>query len=79
MLSLVNKENELEIKLKNKQIQIKKSNFIKLDQFTLDDFPILTKMKLEQLTLGTYQLRMAKSYIHEHMIQDGKFVFYAQN
>ena len=75
MLSLVNKENELEVKLKNKQIEIKKSNFIKLDQLTLNDFPILNKTELEQLTLGIYQLRIAKSYIHEHMSQDGKFVF----
>ncbi|CAF1585446.1 unnamed protein product [Didymodactylos carnosus] len=41
---------------------------------TVPDFPHLTFKQLNDLTLGTYQLKQAKSYTVEHLAADGKYV-----
>lgn len=39
----------------------------------LEDFPILTEEELSNITLGVYQLKMAKSYSKEHFAEDGSY------
>lgn len=37
------------------------------------EFPRYNKTKLRELTLGVYNLQMARSYTQEHIDVDGKF------
>lgn len=37
------------------------------------DFPILTEEEIRNITLGTYQVKMAKAYSHEHLQEDGAY------
>ena len=36
-------------------------------------FPVLTKVDLQMITFGTYQLKQAKSYTREHQSEDGEY------
>jgi len=40
---------------------------------TLKDFPKLTLNELRNLTLGTYQIKQAKSYTEEHFNDSGLY------
>ncbi|CAF1551517.1 unnamed protein product, partial [Rotaria magnacalcarata] len=76
MLKLLDQTDELGnyvIKLKNKTeklLQWKELN----SADTVPDFPRLTFEELNDLTLGTYQPKQAKSYAVEHLPVDGKYV-----
>ena len=37
------------------------------------EFPVLSKVQLEMITFGTYQLKQAKSYTKEHLSEDGEY------
>ena len=37
------------------------------------DFPRLSEDEIRQLTIGVYQLKLAKSYTHEHLDMDGSY------
>jgi hypothetical protein len=46
---------------------------------SVDDFPKMTFDELQELTLGTYQLKQAHSYCTEHLSEDGEFVVKVTN
>lgn len=37
------------------------------------DFSILSEDEIRNITLGTYQVKMAKAYTHEHVQEDGAY------
>ncbi|XP_062596761.1 uncharacterized protein LOC134258244 [Saccostrea cucullata] len=37
------------------------------------DFPILSEDEIRNITLGTYQVKMARAYTHEHFQEDGAY------
>lgn len=46
----------------------------KLDALdAVPDFPSMTEEELRNITIGVYQLKMAKHYTQEHMSEDGCF------
>jgi hypothetical protein len=47
---------------------------INFGQDYLDDFPHLSEEDLRSITLGSYQLRQARSYYAEHIKTDGRYV-----
>ncbi|XP_033732853.1 uncharacterized protein LOC117322192 [Pecten maximus] len=40
----------------------------------LTDFPSMSEEELRNLTIGVYQLKLARSYTHEHLAEDGEYV-----
>ena len=73
ILEQTEKENELLKLIESKQLPTTKSYYKKIDSINLFDFPILNYTDLTNITLGCYQLKMAKSYISEHFDKDGSF------
>lgn len=45
----------------------------------VSEFPRYKKTKLRELTLGVYNLQMARSYTQEHIDVDGKFKISVSN
>ena len=39
----------------------------------VQEFPVLSKVQLEMITFGTYQLKQSKSYTKEHLSEDGEY------
>lgn len=60
--------------MENEGLDRRGFNWTKVDSENVTpEFPKYNDTELRQLTLGVYQLRMAKSYTHEHMDVDGGF------
>ncbi|XP_056022083.1 uncharacterized protein LOC125673390 [Ostrea edulis] len=61
-------------RVENEGLDRRGFNWTKVDSENVTpEFPKYNDTELRQLTLGVYQLRMAKSYTHEHMDVDGGF------
>ncbi len=77
MKKRINKPNELEKFVVEKKYKLKKSEFNEINSTEINDFPRLSldtiKMKI---TLGSYQIKMSKSYLAEHLKQNGKYTIY---
>ena len=77
MKKRINKPNELEKYVVEKKYKLKKSEFNEINSTEINDFPRLSldtiKMKI---TLGSYQIKMSKSYLAEHLKQNGKYTIY---
>ena len=70
----------LELSEKNNQVKTKAEGFPKnvsknklIDAFELN-FPLLSLEYLEQLTIGTYQLKSVKRYTNDHSGPDGEYL-----
>lgn len=73
MIERKNKNNSLEKKLDNKEF-LKIKNWKELDgAVTALDFPILSKHQIEELTIGTFQVKQAYSYTNEHIDENGQY------
>ena len=51
----------------------KRKLFIKMNAYTLPDFPRLSERNLYHVALGRYQIRQAASYYSEHVKDNGKY------
>lgn len=63
--------NNLKIRIENENLLQRRGHFVNLENHHVPDFPHLTLEYLNALTVGTYQLKLAPSYIqdarqHEH-------------
>ncbi|VDI45794.1 Hypothetical predicted protein [Mytilus galloprovincialis] len=73
MLFLSKQINELKNKVENDGLDKRSYKWSKIDSTDFDiEFPRLNEEELRNLTLGTYQLKMAKSYTEEHFDSEGK-------
>jgi hypothetical protein len=74
MLYLSKTINSLQTRVDEKSLDRRQLTWVKVDAFDVaPDFPRNNEMDIRKLTLGVYQLRMAKSYNYEHIHVDGKF------
>jgi hypothetical protein len=73
MLEREKKKNLLEKKLDDKDFQkAKKWERMEVNK-AVPDFPILSQSQLQDLLLGIFQLKQAKSYANEHINDDGVY------
>lgn len=76
MLSRRDKPNLLSTLVANEKLTARHATFRSMSQNPRDtDFPVLTITALEEFCCGTYQIKMAKCYVAEHMKPDGRFEF----
>ncbi|XP_056014968.1 uncharacterized protein LOC125654892 [Ostrea edulis] len=66
MLYLSRQLNTLKERVETENLDMRKSTIWK-EATTVVDFPRLSEERLRELTCGTYQLRLSKSYIQEHL------------
>lgn len=71
----MNEPNEMAEYVINHNLNRQRVAFVRLDgnDPDFDDFPRLTFDELILFTLGSYHLRIARSYCHEHMREDGVY------
>lgn len=73
MKRMVSTENLLKLMYEEMKLKLK-SKYDKLDALDVLDFPILVEQDIKtHITLGTYQLSQAKSYIAEHLNENGDY------
>lgn len=73
MKRMVSTENLLKSMYEEMKLKLK-SKYDKLDALDVLDFPILVEQDIKtHITLGTYQLSQAKSYIAEHLNENGDY------
>lgn len=74
MLHLSKLNNSLQERVENERLDRKTRSWKVMDSADIaNSFPIYNEEELRQLTLGVYQIKMAKSYTHEHFDIDGKY------
>ena len=59
--------NELEERAKNENWMNKKLNWRSISEVLLTSFPRLSEEDLKDMTLGSYQLQLAKEYSNQHI------------
>ena len=59
-----------EARVEAQNLRRQRANWIRLDHNLVPDFPILTVNKLENITFGTYQIGLARSYVQDKIIRD---------
>lgn len=73
MKRMVSTENLLKSMYEEMKLKLK-SKYDKLDASDVVDFPMLVEQDIKtHITLGTYQLSQAKSYIAEHLNVNGDY------
>lgn len=71
----INRENELAEYVQVNNLNRQRVAFVAMDANNVaHDFPIFTFEDLILFSLGTYHLRLARSYCHEHMRPDGLYI-----
>ncbi|XP_061176014.1 uncharacterized protein LOC133184966 [Saccostrea echinata] len=74
MLHLSRKENALQKRVEEEGLDKRPVRWVKVDaEQCAPDFPKYDENGIRELTLGVYQLRMARSYTHEHTDIEGKY------
>ncbi|XP_052695575.1 uncharacterized protein LOC128173959 [Crassostrea angulata] len=73
MRHLSTQTNLLQIEVESNNLQKKRYVWRKIDDENIDipDFPQYTEEEIRELTLGVYQVKLAKHYTQEHMSQEG--------
>ena len=68
MLHLSRQANNMRIRVETEGWDKRSFSWKKLDTSDVAlDFPKFTEEEIRNLTLGTYQVKMAKAYTHEHL------------
>lgn len=76
MLANLNKENSLEKLIKDLNLE-RASQYNRIDIDDIVDFPILTIDDIKtKITLGSYQIKQALSYIAENFVSKGRYLVY---
>ena len=74
MLYLSKNVNSLQTRVDEEGLDKRQLTWVKVDAVDVaPDFPRYNETEIRELTLGVYQLRMARSYTYEHIDVDGKF------
>jgi hypothetical protein len=73
MLARMGTRNHLGEVVAAQNLNRRSASFQSIDGNTLEDFPQLTETDLRSLTLGSYQLRQARSYYAEHIKTNGRY------
>lgn len=75
MRYLLSRSNVLQHEVESLGLDKKSHKWTKLDEADadLDDFPRYTEDEVRELTLGVYQVKLAKHYSAEHTNQDGTY------
>ncbi|XP_060071317.1 uncharacterized protein LOC132557455 [Ylistrum balloti] len=73
MLHLSRKQNSLWERIEREGLFNRPSKWQKMETTTDIIFPVLTEEDLRNLTLGVYQLKLARSYTQEHMSETGGY------
>jgi hypothetical protein len=73
ILARENIPNTLQPYVDENNLDMKRVNFKKLESCEITDFPQLSLQDLYLITLGSYQLKQALSYIAQHLDQNGIF------
>lgn len=66
MLQLSHQVNSLKERVEAEELDGRKSS-VWIDASTLHDFPKLTEQQLREMTCGSYQLKLSRCYIKEHI------------
>ncbi|RVE40334.1 hypothetical protein evm_015016 [Chilo suppressalis] len=80
ILTIINERMHMENYLGNyvitNNLNRRRANFFKIevDDGSLVNFPRLTSNEMQLISLGSYQIRQARSYYGEHIRNDGKYV-----
>ena len=71
----INRENEMAQHVQENNMNRQRVAFVPIDDNdpSFGDFPQLTYEELTLFTLGSYHLRLARSYCHEHMRPNGLY------
>ncbi|CAC5400666.1 unnamed protein product [Mytilus coruscus] len=73
MIYLSKQNNLLKEKIESENLhRIRSSSWCKIDAASVD-FPSITEEDLRNLTLGVYQIKLAKSYVAEHVTENNDF------
>jgi hypothetical protein len=65
--------NEMQQRVRREHLDATTENWVVASSEVLQDFPLLTIPDLEKLTLGIYQLSLAKLYTRKHLDEESKF------
>ncbi|XP_062568569.1 uncharacterized protein LOC134230745 [Saccostrea cucullata] len=73
MRYLSTQTNRLQAEVESENLVKKRYHWRKIDdeENTITDFPKYTEEEIRELTLGVYQIKLAKFYTQEHVNQDG--------
>lgn len=73
MRHLSTQTNLLQTEVESNNLQKKRYVWRRIDDENIDvsDFPRYTEEEIRELTLGVYQVKLAKHYTQEHMSQEG--------
>lgn len=70
ILEQMNKTNDLQKEIEERGLDRKRTIWKEISGREIPDFPELSTEDLKKLTLGTYQIRMAKHYNAQHLMED---------
>ncbi|XP_021351029.1 uncharacterized protein LOC110454009 isoform X2 [Mizuhopecten yessoensis] len=73
MLYLSKKQNTLQERIDRDGLANRPSKWQRMDTSSEIDFPVMTEEDLRNLTLGVYQLKLARAYTQEHMSESGGY------
>ena len=72
---LMKVSNYLQKKVLDEKLATRIAVWQKMEEEALEDLSKLSDSQLQDLTLGIYQIKQAKSYAQEHMSEEGKYEF----
>jgi hypothetical protein len=73
-MELMDSENLMQARVETERLDRNTKTWKKASVDECPDFPVLSKEDLETLTLGVYQIRLAKRYTNLHLDDEGEFV-----
>lgn len=66
-------ENQMQKRVSRENLDQKTEAWVNASSEIFQDFPVLLVKDLEKLTLGVYQLSLAKEYTKKHLNEDSEF------
>jgi len=68
--------NDLKLRVEEEKLDSRVAKWIKSDGNIIADFPVLTEEDLKSITLGVYQIRMAKYYCMQHLDENSSYTIF---
>ena len=68
--------NSLQLRVEEEKLDSRVAKWTKADSSIIADFPILTEEDLKSITLGVYQIRMAKYYCMQHLDENSSYTIF---
>ena len=73
MLTLCSKENPSQQRVQSEKLDQRRVIWKDIDESELEDFPMLNITELRHLTFGVYHIKQARSYMTEHLHDEGDY------